>query len=466
LDTLQEYIYELIQNPSESLNVELKGWFDPFTDEGKAKLARACIGLRNNDGGFLLIGFDDLRLEPDLSNIPDSFEESFHKDVVQGVVTKYSSEPFEVEVYFGTREGVEFPVIRVPPGVRVPVAAKSDLKNEKGKYLIKANSVYVRSLNSNNTPSTTEAKWKDWERIVELCFENREADIGRFLRRHLGGVGKEELRSVFEEIVKSQEGRDSGEEVQTFLDRGFARFEEEALERKVDYSYLGSWEVSFFIDGVLKEYGTNNDFLNLLHSTNPDLTGWPIWLDSRGFRDQEDQPYVYEEGWEEFIVSLDNSLPFSHLDFYRMEPSGRFYSWRALEDDISKSQRRPESGTCLDFVLPILRVAEAMEVGLAFGQSLLDEGETGNLWFVNRWKGLKGRKLCSWVEPGRMIRPSRVAKQDEVQTLVSIPSDTPRSAITPYLYQAVSPVFEVFGGFSMGEQGYQEFVDNLINRRL
>ena len=78
----------------------------------------------------------------------------------------------------------EFPVIEVGSGVKVPVATKSALADGED-VLIRENRVYVRSLKANNTPSTTEAIWKDWPQIVEVCFENREADIGRFFRRHL-----------------------------------------------------------------------------------------------------------------------------------------------------------------------------------------------------------------------------------------------------------------------------------------
>jgi hypothetical protein len=28
----------------------------------------------------------------------------------------------------------------------------------------------------------------DWDRLMRICFDNREADIGRFMRRHLGDI--------------------------------------------------------------------------------------------------------------------------------------------------------------------------------------------------------------------------------------------------------------------------------------
>lgn len=76
------------------------------------------------------------------------------------------------------RDGREYPVIVVPPGVRTPVATKRDLL-EGQKVLIKEGAVYFRTLSSNGTPSTAEAKAADWRDIADICVENREADNRR-----------------------------------------------------------------------------------------------------------------------------------------------------------------------------------------------------------------------------------------------------------------------------------------------
>jgi hypothetical protein len=28
----------------------------------------------------------------------------------------------------------------------------------------------------------------DWDKLMRICFDNREADVGRFMRRHLGEI--------------------------------------------------------------------------------------------------------------------------------------------------------------------------------------------------------------------------------------------------------------------------------------
>jgi hypothetical protein len=52
--------------------------------------------------------------------------------------------------------------------------------------VIRVGDVYCRTLNANGTASTAIAQPTDWRDIFDRCFENREADIGRFLRRHSG----------------------------------------------------------------------------------------------------------------------------------------------------------------------------------------------------------------------------------------------------------------------------------------
>lgn len=124
METSQEFLDRLVTNPSESLNAEVKRWIDPNSAQGCAKIAIACMALRNRDGGYLVIGFDDRTLQPDMDGRPDFLTETVHTDLIQSIISKYASIPFEVVVRFGTRSEGRFPVVIVSSGVRVPVASK------------------------------------------------------------------------------------------------------------------------------------------------------------------------------------------------------------------------------------------------------------------------------------------------------------------------------------------------------
>ena len=122
--------------------------------------------------------------------------------------------------------------------------------------------------------------------------------------------------------------------------------------------------------------------------------------------------------------------------------------------------------TVLDFGLPVVRTVEALAVGIAFSKAMGCNPESTTLAFAFRWTRLRGRELGSWAQPGRYVSPGRHAYQDEVITFVKVPLDTPLSALTDYVAQAVQPLFEVFNGFNLGNEVIEDLARRLIERRV
>lgn len=87
-------------------------------------------------------------------------------------MSKFASDLFEVHLRFGERDGQEFPVLEVEPGVRSPVASKRELVDpqDTSKKLVKMHAVYVRSLSANGTASTSEAKHGDWAELTSVAL--------------------------------------------------------------------------------------------------------------------------------------------------------------------------------------------------------------------------------------------------------------------------------------------------------
>ena len=174
------------------------------------------------------------------------------------------------------------------------------------------------------------------------------------------------------------------------------------------------------------------------------MTGWPVWLDSRSFTDPQSRPKVTDKGWDVLIVSLEGRS--RHIDFYRFEPKGEFYLWRNLEDDASE---KIKPGTLLEPIIVILRVTEAIAVGLSIAKALTKDVETTRLGFAFRWRKLKGRKLEPWGNPGVIpISAFESAHDDEVNTYIESSLDTPTSAIAPLVDQATQDLFVLFGGYN------------------
>lgn len=455
-------IQELIEQPGESLAVELKTWINPDRPDGIAKIVKTTLALRNHGGGYMVIGLNDETLKPDFDKAPVDVRAIFHIDKIQGIISKYSSEPFEVTVEYPQYEGQEFLVIVIPSGVRTPVVTKSELPSADGKPLIKSNCVYVRSLSANNTPSTTEATWKDWQKIVETCFDNREADIGRFIRRQLGSLTSDHLHLLASVINQgSQTEPSTQEQLKEYIRESEERYKLVIKERGIALPEFGTWEVALIVVGEVPKHSANQDFLNLLSANNPRYTGWPVWLDARRLA----QPYIFNGVWEAFIAIFDSSWTKS-VDFMRLDPKGRFYLKRALEDDLSTSERAPKPMTTIDFGLAVFRTAEAIAVGIEFAKAMGCEPEKTTLAFAFKWNSLRGRYLSSWAQPGRFLPERCSAYQNEVFAFVDVPLETPPSALAQYVNQAIRQLFEVFDGFVLEDIVVENLTKRLIERRF
>jgi len=460
MDMSPERIGGLVSNPSESLNVEIKRWIDPTKPEGIAKIARAAIALRNRNGGYLMIGFDDKTLEPD-PNRPANVRATFNVDAVQGIISKYSHEQFEVKVGFAERDGLEYIVIGVPEGVRSPVAAKRDLNDANNKALIREHAVYFRTLGSNGTPSTSVAMRADWSELVEICFENREADFGRFLRRQIGHDGLAQFRAIASDAhVASPPAVPLETRARDAMSLAQQRREEAIKKRKLSSDestvlHFGSWEVALVISPSLDADDSSMEFFQTIAGANPHYTGWPAWLDSRNFNNSDDRPQKFNGAWEALVVSR-----MGRLDFYRMDAKGEFYQWRVLDDDCT-DQVSPK--TTLEPAMVIYRVAEVIAVGISFARALQCEGSAA-LGFLFRWNGVDGRQLGSWASMS-YFSVKRKAYQDSAEGYVEVPADTPVTAIAPYVAKATRKLFSAFDGFEFPASYLEQWVNKLLSRR-
>jgi hypothetical protein len=453
---------ELVGYPREALAVETKAWVDPATPHGTAKLVAALFALRNQGGGFLILGFDNKTLQPTDVGRPADVRLTFHADIVQRLIGRYASEPFEAVVHFVDREGQDFPVIEVPAGVVTPLATKASLVDSDGKEVIRPDVVWVRTLNANHTPSSAKASWKDWPALVETCFDNREADIGRFLRRHLTDANLDALRQLLDAPRPAASGSEEAlARLQTILKAGGERLQQVAQERRGGLPKLGGWEFAAIVRGAPPSKGANLDLLNGLLSSNPNLTGWPIFVDSRRFGNESGRPYhTADEAWEAFIDTTDSDFG-AGIDFWRLTSRAEYYHYRTYQDD----SRAPHKGAEFDFGLPVMRVAEALLVGQAFARALGVDEDASSVLFLFRWRQLRDRVLSSWAQPNRLLSPGRRAYKDTAESLVEVPVAMPATAIAATVQAATAPLFEAFDEFALAPTVIESIVRELLARR-
>ena len=249
------------------------------------------------------------------------------------------------------------------------------------------------------------------------------------------------------------------------LEQGLSRYSKKQEEQGEKCPEHGSWEVAVAIHGVVPENKLET-LLNKLMPHNPELTGRPVWMDSRRRNDQESQPYIFEYAWEAFIRLDMPEGPASQLDFWRLEPS-RFYFRQGLQDDLThQDYRGPEPLTVLDYVLVIQRVGESLAVALAFARALGCDPDSTSLEFVFRWIGLKNRELVSWADPVRYSSPGGISRQDSEISEITLPADTPASALGSAVHAVTRRVFSLFEGGLIPEQAVDELTQRLLQKKI
>lgn len=123
-------------------------------------------------------------------------------------------------------------------------------------------------------------------------------------------------------------------------------------------------------------------------------------------------------------------------------------------------------GSALDPFLVILRVAEAIAVGISMTRALAGEHqERRRLGYAFRWKKLANRELRSWADPMRLLTGEPKAHDDEVTTFVELSTDTPISAIAPFVSEATRDLFATFGGYRVRLEVIEDLTQRLIERR-
>jgi len=231
-------------------------------------------------------------------------------------------------------------------------------------------------------------------------------------------------------------------------------------------SFYGLREVSCVVSGVSFDKPLKT-LLDVLFIHQPRLTGWPPWIDSRSFNDESSHPYVKERGWEALIYDQRTRWAVKAMDFWRIEPSGRFYAARTYEDDTSKTllDNGAKPGTIFDFVLLIIRTAELIATVRAFVDGLGVDRDKALLEFAFRWTGLKGRQICSWVQPMRELFNFVPAEDDVVTTTIALRQETPDTAIWEAVKQVTQPVFDVFAA-GVGDPVFEDLVNRTLKRQL
>lgn len=456
-----------IDRPSEALAVELKTWLDPRKPQHKAVLVKGLIALRNHGGGKLMIGYrDDGRPRDD--GPPFDLRTEYHADAIQDLVSRHASERFEIDVEIRTDDEIETAVVTVPAGVRTPVRVKTSVRgqrDDKQHDFLSAGAVPVRTLNPNGRASSSECGDADWERLMQTCFDNREADIARFVRRHLSGLGSEigtlvgALRALTAGTGDPKDG-----DPKDFLMLGASLFADEIARQPTleGYGTMAKWggrEAAIAIAPEPQGFTANRPFLQRILSSLPLITSYPPWADTGG-RISGEGPKVRHERWEGFLFGTER---FKALTFDVFDPKGLFYEYRLMLRDVIAQTNGSAPRLTLGQNETLADVTEVMMTGLAFARALDVADDAHEIRIAFRWTGLKDRLFDTWS----MVSANRLVSDEEVSptSTISFAADTPPNALAPIIAQAVAPLFRMFRGYEVPESRIDETLRQMIERK-
>jgi hypothetical protein len=291
---------------------------------------------------------------------------------------------------------------------------------------------------------------RDWPLIEDalVCIAKATADAGP---RWAGG--DKEFVFPFGEIADVP-----SESARQVLDNG-ARSFSDALDKLKDLTEDerkvfagGAQEIAVAIDGTVPEHAATERFLDLLLSANPRFRpDWPIWLDTRSFQDPRFSPKVINKAWQALVVFTAGTVPWDLAEFYRLDPKGKFFLRRMIDDDSFAQVNKFPVGAYLDPHHVIARTAEAIAVSLSFARAMGCDPDKTRLAFNFRWTKLADRMIHSWTGIGRFIPPRAQYKSvdDDAEGTIEVPLNTAIGALAPWVERATADLFGQFGGFEV-----------------
>lgn len=225
----------------------------------------------------------------------------------------------------------------------------------------------------------------------------------------------------------------------------------------------GWMQATFRVPCDLSEVRADKQWITNLLLQNPDLTGWPFFVDLWTPSVPEFKPQIREGIWEAILNRPDDD--YGGIDHWRIDAKkGLFYAARALEDDTSPRNLKPEK--TLDFGLAILRTAEILAIAISFANYLCKDNHDANVSLTIKWIGLQDRVLSSWAEPGRHLHRNYQSHTDAVSKIVEIPLASTQDQIVLFTQEIVDELFLCFDGWVCSTIAVEELVDKLLNRKL
>ena len=430
-------LQDLLSDPREDLDRELKPWLKLSDPEDRANIGQAILALANHGGGYVLLGFQEQGGRWMPADGRPSRLDTYSQDRVNGIVLHFADPPFHCEVHHvpHPETGDLFPVIVVPGGHRVPIRARRSGPNNKH---VRENSYYIRRPGPVSEPPQSA---REWDELIGRCVRAAREELLEGIRLIIGertsplasgAEPEEEARRKLDAWVK-----DCLERWSSRVGEKFGRIESSPYAK-------GVWYVAYTIVHPLQT-PTVRDFLEILRRVKGHETGWaPWWVPTR----EEIRPRPHKGLVECWIIDSHLNDP-AHSDFWRGSPRGSMFLLRGYEEDSAPDRWDP--GTALEVTLPVWRVGECLlhaeRLALAVGVP------SSPVVFRAHWRGLSGRNLRALPTATRAfddfdVRGHRCT-EDEAQSEIVIAADRIGVNLPEIVGELVGPLYEAFDFFAL-----------------
>lgn len=439
-------VADLLIDPRESLEVELKGWLDLEADnKHKATLAKALIALANHGGGFVLIGWR--RSETGSVEAPDRPASLgyFNSDTINAIVAAYAEPCFHCDVSIeAAPDGRLFPLIIVPGGHSTPVRSRRDGPDGQ---IVRRSTYYIRRP---GPMSESPQSGQEWDRLIRRCISNARESLLDQIRTIIAGGNPSVLS-------KSAEG-----ELWEWATNAMERWEKllESLPQDDPGRLpLGHFAVAYRLSGSFPVPGMA-DLREKLNQARVRHSGWPpFWVPTK----PSISPYVFENNLECWMGRDGAHGDAAHSDFWRVSPKVEAFLIRGFQED-TLGPGRPVPGKGFDLTIPTWRVGEVLLHAEALAAQLGDSAASLTIGF--EWSGLSGREIVTLANSNRWVMEGHIAQQAVYRKTMSIQADQISGALPELVSQVVGPLYELFDFFRLPAQLVTEELASMRGNRF
>jgi hypothetical protein len=435
MTTMQPRLADLLVDPREDLDCEIKNWLD-LVDSGDAKatFAKAVIALANHGGGFIVFGLVQVASGFEEATGRPSTLDGYDQDLINGIVLNYCDPSLHCQVHFvPAPSGAVHPVVTVPGGHRVPVRAKRASPDGK---TVQNHFIYMRKPGPRSEIPQTAL---EWDQLLGRCFQNRRDEMF------------DQIRSLISGAVPQAPVPPEPDRLVDWMQRSRTRWTKLTAALPQDTGPRmphGRYSFGYEIVGERKPIALAQ-LPDVLRNSVVRHTGWPpFWLPTRSGI----TPYAMEDAIECWIGGDTESSPehrdAAHADFWRISPSGYAYLIRGYQEDALGDRQGRQTyapGKAFDLTIPVWRVGETLLHAERLAANLFEEAAT--IKFTAVYEGLAGRELVN-LDGRRLLFEGKTARQDAItlSTHVSVQSI---SANLPEIVQPLlEPLYALFDFFA------------------